>query len=635
MKYQILDKITSPSDIKDLGAEELKDLAKELRAKIIDVVSERGGHLAPNLGAVELTIALHRVFDTPKDKIVWDVGHQSYGHKLLTGRFSEFDTLRTYNGISGFPRRSENRHDAFGTGHASTSISAALGIAAARDMNKEDYSVIAVIGDGGLTGGVAYEGLDHAGELMKNLLVILNDNDMSISPNVGGISHYLNRIISSYYYNKTKEGLDKFIEKSIGQYLMRRLQKVEETIKALMVPGVFFEELGFRYFGPINGHDLRLVEDTLRSLKDLKGPLLLHVITEKGHGYEPAVKDPTSWHGAKPFDKMTGEPKTKVSVTMATPPPSYTQVFSKVICKMAEKNKNVAGITAAMAPGTGLSALAKKFPDQFFDVGIAEQHAVLLAAGMATEGIRPVVAIYSTFLQRAYDQVYHDVCIQNLPVILAIDRGGLVGDDGATHQGLYDTSYLRAFPNIVVSAAADERDLARLLWTGLAHNGPFAVRYPRANGEGVEWSEEEAPLPIGKGEILRKGSGIAILGYGYMVHRGMTVADLLEREGIHATVVNMRFAKPIDREMLVELAQNHQYFVSYEDNTLAGGFSSAVSEALHDLELPQPLLRLALPDEIIEHGQRSEMFREHGLLPEQVCSRILKFIHAKSEAVMA
>lgn len=630
----VLERINSPEDVKKLDRKELTLLAKEIRQRIIDVVSEKGGHLAPGLGAVELTIALHRVLDSPKDKIIWDVGHQCYGHKLLTGRKDRFDTLRQYHGVSGFPRRWESPHDHYGTGHASTSVSAALGMALARDLKGEDYKVVAVIGDGGLTGGVAYEGLDHAGDLKKDLLVILNDNDMSISPNVGGISHYLNRIISSYYYNKTKEGVDKFLEKSIGNSLMRRLLKVEETIKSLIVPGVFFEELGFRYFGPINGHDLDLLIETLNSLKDLKGPLLLHIITEKGHGYEPAVMDPASWHGAKPFDKVTGKPKTKAAGKPAAP--AYTQVFSDTICQMAAKNPRVVGITAAMASGTGLSALAEKFPRQFVDVGIAEQHAVLLAAGMACEGMRPVVAIYATFLQRAYDQIYHDVCIQNLPVIFAIDRGGVVGDDGATHQGLYDTAYLRAFPNIVVAAAADERELVRLLWTGLAHDGPFAVRYARANGEGVAWSpDEDHPLPIGKGEILRQGSEVAILGYGYMVYRALEAADLLAKAGIHPTVVNMRYAKPLDTELLRRLALEHTSLVAYEDHTIVGGFSSAVSEALHDLGLEHiPLLRLAVADQVVEQGTRDQIFEEFGLLPHQVAKRIQMFLQSHKPAML-
>ena len=629
----VLERINGPEDVKKLSREDLSILAKDIRQKIIDVVSEKGGHLAPGLGAVELTIALHRVLDSPKDKIVWDVGHQCYGHKLLTGRKDRFHTLRQYKGISGFPRRWESPHDHYGTGHASTSVSAAVGMAAARDLNGDDYKVVAIIGDGGLTGGVAYEGLDHAGELGKDMIVILNDNDMSISPNVGGISHYLNRIISSHYYNRTKEGVDKILEKSIGNHLMRRFQKVEESIKSLIVPGVFFEELGFRYFGPINGHDLDLLLETLNSLKGLKGPLLLHIITEKGHGYEPAVNDPASWHGAKPFDKVTGEPKAKKAPAKPTPPP-YTNVFGNVICKMVEKDPRVVGITAAMASGTGLSKLSKEHPENFFDVGIAEQHAVMLASGMACEGIRPVCAIYSTFLQRAFDQIYHDVCIQNLPVTFAIDRGGVIGDDGATHQGLYDIAYLRMLPNIVVSAASNEKELSQLMWTALAHNGPFAVRYPRANGEGVEWSTEEAPIPIGKGVVLEEGSDVAILAYGFTVHRALEAAEFLRKAGIQPTVVNMRFVKPLDKELIQSLASNHSHFVTYEDHTIVGGFSSAVSEAMHDMNLEQtPLLRIAVPDEVIEQGARSEIFEEHHLLPEQAAKRIEEFVHCSKPAM--
>ncbi len=630
----VLERIKGPEDLGSLDKAELETLAKEIRQKIIDVVSDTGGHLAPGLGAVELTIALHRVFDSPKDKIIWDVGHQCYGHKLLTGRYNQFHTLRQYEGISGFPRRSESPHDCFGVGHASTSVSAALSLAVARDLNGDDYRVAAIIGDGGLTGGLAYEGLDHAGGLKKDMLVILNDNDMSISPNVGAISRYLNRIISSYYYNKTKEGVDKILEKSMGNFLMRRLQKVEESIKSLIVPGVFFEELGFRYFGPINGHDLTSLEDTLSNIKELKGPILLHVITEKGHGYEPARNDPATWHGAKPFHKMTGEPK---AVKREKPaPPNYTNIFGEVICKMAEKNPKVVGITAAMTSGTGLTEFSKKYPDRFFDVGIAEQHAVMLACGLACEGIRPVAVIYSTFLQRAFDQVYHDACIQNLPVIFAIDRGGVIGDDGATHQGLYDTAFLRALPNIVVSAAADEKELSRLLWTALHHDGPFAVRYPRARGEGVEWSDEEAPLPIGQGEILQPGSECAILAYGYMVYRAMEAAEILEKQGIRPTVVNMRYAKPLDTEMIRRLSVDHHHFVTYEDHSICGGFSSAVSEAMHDMGLEHhPLLRLAVEDAVIEHGSRDQIFTEQGLMPDQVAARIRKFVQAHKPAIVA
>ncbi len=629
----VLETISKPQDLKKLSQAELDTLTKEIRQTVIDVVSEKGGHLAPGLGAVELTIALHRVFNSPVDKIIWDVGHQTYPHKLLTGRQERFHTLRQYKGISGFPRRWESEHDHFGTGHASTSVSAALGMAAARDLNGEDYKVIAVIGDGGLTGGVAYEGLDHAGHLKKDMLVILNDNDMSISPNVGGISHYLNRVISNYYYNKTMEGFDKFLEGNLGKLLVKRFQKVGESIKSLLVPGAFFEELGFRYFGPINGHDLHTLEETLKSLKDLKGPLLLHLVTEKGHGYEPAENDPASWHGAKPFDKITGEPLAKKPKPSAPTP--YTKVFSKVICKMAEKNPKVVGITAAMSSGTGLSALAQKYPKQFFDVGIAEQHAILLSAGLACEGVRPVAAIYSTFCQRAYDQIYHDVCVQNLPVIFALDRGGVVGDDGATHQGLYDIAYMRALPNMVVSAPADEKDMSALFWTALNHDGPFTIRYPRANGEGVEWSEEEEPIPIGKGKIMQEGSDVAILGYGYQVYRALEAAEIMKKSGLNPTIVNMRFAKPLDTELLQKLSKTHHYFVTYEDHTLCGGFGSAVSEAMHDLGITRiPLLRVAIPDEIIEQGSRTEVFEEHQLLPYQVAERIQKFVDSHHPAAV-
>ncbi|MGC9326502.1 MAG: 1-deoxy-D-xylulose-5-phosphate synthase, partial [Candidatus Hinthialibacter sp.] len=444
---------------------------------------------------------------------------------------------------------------------------------------------------------------------------------------------YLNRILCSYHYNRTKEGVDKFLEKSIGDLLMKRLQKVEESIKSLIVPGVFFEELGFRYFGPINGHDLDLLIETLKSLKDLKGPLLLHVVTEKGHGFLPAENDPTSWHGAKPFNKKTGEPKHIKSAEAHSAPP-YTNVFGDIICKMVEKNPRVVGITAAMSSGTGLSKLAKKFPENFFDVGIAEQHAVMLGASMACEGVRPVCAIYSTFLQRGFDQIYHDVCIQNLPVIFAIDRAGVIGDDGATHQGLYDIAYLRALPNIVVSAAANERELSQLFWTALQHDGPFAIRYPRASGEGVEWSPEEAPIPIGKGVVVEKGSDVAILAYGYMVHRALEAAELLRKEGIQPTVVNMRFAKPLDIELIQSLASHHSHMATYEDHSIVGGFGSAVSEALHDLGLGQiPLLRLAIPDQVIEQGERSQIFEEHHLLPHQAAKRIAQFVHSSKPAI--
>lgn len=633
----VLERINGPEDLKKIDSSELEPLAEEIRQLIIDVVSQKGGHFAPNLGAVELTIALHRVYDSPKDKLVWDVGHQSYPHKILTGRRDQFHTIRQFQGLSGFPRRYENPHDAFGVGHASTSISAALGMAAARDQKGGDNKVVAIIGDGGLTGGVAYEGLDHASQLNSDILVILNDNDMSIAPNVGGISHYLNRIISSYYYNKIQGDIDKVIEKSLGNAIRSRIKKVQESIKSLIVPGVFFEELGFRYFGPINGHDVHLLEETFQGIKKLHGPKLLHVITEKGHGYKYAASDPAMWHGAKPFDIDTGKPSAKKPSPSEKPtPPAYTKVFSDVICKMVDCDSRVVGITAAMPGGTGLSALQDHAPGKFYDVGIAEQHAVLLAAGMACEGIRPICAIYSTFLQRAYDQIYHDVCIQNLPVMFALDRSGCVGDDGATHQGLYDIAYLRAYPNMVVSAASNEKELSQLLWTGLNHEGPFSVRYPRENGQGVEWSAKEEPVPIGKGVVLQEGSDVAILAYGFMVNLAEQAAELLQTIGIHPTVVNMRFAKPIDVELLKELSLHHHHFVTYEDHTICGGFGAAVSEAMHDNGLENiPLLRLAIRDEIVEHAPRKIVFADHGLSPDLAAKRIEAFVHAKASAMIA
>lgn len=630
----LLDSIHNPDDVKKLDFADLEPLAKEIRQRIIDVVSEKGGHFATPLGVVELTIALHRVFDSPHDKIIWDVGHQVYAHKIITGRKDRFHTLRQYHGISGFPSRDESIHDHFATGHASTSVSAALGMAVARDINKEEYKVVAVIGDGGLTGGVAYEGLDHAGHLKKDLLVILNDNDMSISPPVGAISHSLNQVITSHYYNKTKEGFDRIMGKTIGNALMKRLQKVEESIKSLIVPGVFFEELGFRYFGPINGHDLKELTETLENIKGLSGPIFLHIVTEKGHGYELAVEDPSTWHGAKPFDKVTGCFKSKKDDKPQ--PPAYTTVFGKTVCKMVEKNPKVIGITAAMASGTGLNILAEKHPNHFYDVGIAEQHGVLFSAGLACERIRPVCAIYATFLQRGFDQIFHDVCVQRLPVIFAIDRAGVVGDDGAQFQGLYDIGYLRVLPNMIVSAPANEKELVQLLWTALDYKqGPFAIRYPRDVGTGIDWSLEEPILPIGKGEVIQEGSEVAILAYGCMVHPAMEAADMLRQQGVKPTVVNMRFAKPMDYDLIRELAANHHYFVTYEDHSIIGGFSSAVSEAMHDIGIDLPLLRLALPDEVIPHGSRAEIFEEHGLLPYQAAKRIHSFAHIKVHELAA
>jgi len=628
---KLLSMVNSPEDLKAVPQEQLPLLAKAIREFLIDSVSQTGGHLAPNLGVVELTLALHRVFDSPKDKFVWDVGAQAYPHKLLTGRRDRFHTLRKHGGLSGFPRRSESPHDHFGTGHSSTSISVALGMALARDVQQKDYHVTAIIGDGGMTGGVALEGLNHAGEAGTDLLVVLNDNAMAISPNIGAWSRYLNRIITGQPYNRLSEELERLLLRipNIGDWVKKGTVRIRELCKGLIVPGLLFEELGFRYFGPINGHDLYELLETFEKVKQLKGPLLVHVLTEKGHGYEPAESDPTTYHGLSAFDRSTGRIAKKTSTKRPC-----TSVFGEVVCEMAKEDPRVVAITAAMAAGTGLSMFAERFPDRFYDVAIAEQHAVDLAAGLAVQGARPVVAIYSTFLQRAFDQVYHDVCIQNLPVLFALDRAGVVGADGATHQGLYDIAYLRSLPNMVICAPADEQELSSMMWTGLEHDGPFAIRYPRETGPGAPWSLREASLPIGKGEVVREGRRVAILALGPMVRKAVEAADILSANGLEPTVVNMRFAKPIDVELLRMLAQTHTHFVTYEDHVLNGGFGSAVCETLQDEGLyGLPVLRLGLPDRVIEHGTRDEIFQDYGLLPDRAATRIEEFIHTASFAL--
>ena len=624
----LLERIQGPADLKELSREELSTLAEDLRTTIINTVSRCGGHLAPNLGVIELTIALHRIFDSPRDKIVWDVGAQAYPHKLLTGRLDRFNTIRQFKGLSGFPNVKENEHDHFGTGHSSTSIGIALGMAAARDVLGEDYKCIAVIGDGGMTGGVAFEGLNHAGHLGADVLVVLNDNAMSISPNLGGLHRHLNRVMSGQFYNYMRQETAKTIGKipGIGESVEKGLLRLEEFGKGLITPGILFEELGFRYFGPLDGHDQDLLLDTLDNIKKLKGPILMHVITEKGRGYKPAVSDPTSFHGAKPFDVETGAfKKGKAGVV-----PPFTNVFAKTACAMAEKDKRVVAVTAAMATGTGLSEFAERFPERFFDVAIAEQHAVELACGLAKQGVRPIAAIYSTFLQRAFDQLYHDACLHNLPIIFALDRGGVVGADGATHQGLYDLSYLRCLPNMTVSAAADGRDLVRLLWTGLEHDGPFAVRYPRDSCLMVPESYEDVPYRIGESTLLHSGEGVAILAVGAMVEHAMRAAESLSEHGIDPTIVNMRFVKPLDMQRLREIVETHTHIVTIEDNTVEGGFGSAVAQHMHDLGLtPLPQLLLGIPDQVVEHGSRDQIFEMLGLAPKQIASRIEQFVTSK------
>lgn len=620
----LLERIKDPTDLKELSREELDVLAEEMRTTIINTVSKSGGHLAPNLGVIELTIALHKVFESPKDKIVWDVGAQSYPHKLLTGRLDRFPTIRQFQGLSGFPNVKESEHDHFGTGHSSTSIGIALGMAAARDLKGEDHSCIAVIGDGGMTGGVAFEGLNHAGHLGKDLIVVLNDNAMSISPNLGGLHRHLNRIMSGQFYNYVRKETVSAAGKvpGLGETIEKGLLKLEELGKGLLTPGILFEEFGFRYFGPLDGHDLDLLLDTLDNVRQLKGPILMHVITEKGRGYKPAVADPTSFHGAKPFNIETGD----FNKGKSGPPP-FTNVFAKTACALAEKDERVVAITAAMAVGTGLTDFAEKFPERFFDVAIAEQHALELASGLAIQGRKPIVAIYSTFLKRAFDQVYHDVCIHNLPVLFALDRGGVVGADGATHQGLFDLAYMHLLPNMVSTAAADGEDLVRLLWTGLGHNGPFAVRYPRASCQKLPESYIGEPYRIGESTVVQEGESVAILAVGTMVEQARKTAEELNRCGIQPTIVNMRFIKPLDMDRLQEVVESHTHLVTMEDGTVEGGFGGAVAQHLNSLPHGgRPLLILGLPDQIIEHGSREQIFEKYGLAPKQLAERIERFV---------
>ncbi|MCX5891941.1 MAG: 1-deoxy-D-xylulose-5-phosphate synthase, partial [Deltaproteobacteria bacterium] len=553
-RRRLLDNINSPQELKKLSPELLPQLAQELREKIIATVSKTGGHLAPSLGTVELTIALHYVFDCPTDKIVWDVGHQAYAHKLLTGRRDRFETLRQFGGLSGFPKRNESPYDAFDTGHSSTSISAALGLAAARCLKKERKRVIAVIGDGAMTAGMAFEGLNNAGDLNKDLIVILNDNGMSIAPNVGAMSSFFSR----QFTRPTMVFLKKQVENllgslpAIGDDLLTFAKRSQDSLKAFFTPGMLFEALKFTYLGPVKGHRLDHLIETLQNVKNLKGPILVHVLTTKGKGYEPAESDPTGFHGLGRFDPDTGEAKKSVGEV-----PSYTQVFGDTLVSLAEENPKIVAITAAMPDGTGLVDFHQKFPERFFDVGICEQHAITFAAGLALGGMRPVTAIYSTFMQRAYDQVLHDVCLQNLPVVLALDRGGVVGEDGETHQGLFDLSFLRHLPNLTLMAPKDENELRDMLYTAVEHPGPIAVRYPRGKGVGVAFSSTLKKVPIGQAEVLREGEDLLILALGASVYPALAAAEQLEAHGFSATVVNARFVKPLDENLILTLAAKH------------------------------------------------------------------------------
>ncbi len=614
----LLARIDDPADLRRLSLPELHRLAEELRAFVLDTVSRTGGHLASNLGTVELTIALHRVFDTPNEPIVWDVGHQSYPHKILTGRREAMATLRQRGGLAGFPRRDESPYDAFGAGHSSTSISAALGMAIARRQRGEGGHCIAVIGDGAMTAGMAFEALEHAGSLDANLLVILNDNEMSISPNVGGLSKYLSRILTSRTYSMMREGSKKVLQYMPPMWELAR--RTEEHMKGMIVPGTLFEELGFNYYGPIDGHDLDTLIPILENLREMPGPRLLHVVTRKGKGYKLAESDPCGYHGVGRFDPEQGLGQGK---TASADSPTYTEVFGRWLCDQAKAEPRLVGITPAMREGSGLVEFSERFPDRYHDVGIAEQHAVTLAAGMACEGLRPVVAIYSTFLQRGYDQLIHDVALQNLPVLFAIDRAGLVGPDGPTHAGAFDLSYLRCIPNLLIMAPASEAECRRMLCTGLAHDGPAAVRYPRGRGPGILPDDALEPLPLGRGELLRKGRRVAILMFGSLLRACTTVADRLD-----ATLANMRFVKPLDTDLIDELAASHDLLVTVEDNAVAGGAGSGVAEYLAEHGRPHPpLLHLGLPDRFVEHGTREELLAECGLDDEGIERRIRRALN--------
>ena len=601
-QYPILQRIDSPEDLRLLEADKLNELTVELRQFILDSVSSTGGHLSSNLGTVELTIALHRIFNTPHDHIVWDVGHQSYPHKILTGRREDMTTLRMKDGLAGFPKRAESPYDDFGVGHSSTSISAALGMSIADRARGIKSESIAVIGDGAMTAGMAFEALNHAGGMDADVIVILNDNDMSISPNVGGMSNYLTRVLSSRFYSNVRESSKKVL-KHMPDPMWELAKRTEEHMKGMVVPGTLFEELGFHYYGPIDGHDLDLLLETLENLKQLKGPRLLHIVTRKGKGYERAEDDPCGYHGVGQFDLDNGLTKGKKPSS-----PTYTQVFGDWLCDMAEADNRLMGITPAMREGSGLVRFSQEYPDRYFDVAIAEQHAVTLAAGMACEKVKPVVAIYSTFLQRAYDQLIHDVALQNLPVLFAIDRAGLVGPDGPTHAGSFDISYLRCIPNMMVMAPADENECRQMLSTGFLHDGPAAVRYPRGKGPGTEVDPGLEPLPIGKAEKLLDGKDIAILMFGSLKDTCTEAAEALQ-----ASLINMRFVKPLDTDMIDEIAASHSLIVTVEDNAIAGGAGSAVSEYLALKEKAPKIMHLGLPDSYIDQGEREELLSKCGL----------------------
>ncbi len=625
----LLEKIDSPRDLKRLSIDELNELAGEIRRYLIEVLSKNGGHVAPNLGAVELTLALHYVFDSPIDRLVWDVGHQAYVHKIITGRREAFRTIRQYGGISGFLKRDESPHDIFGAGHAGTALSAAMGIAIARDMKGEDWKVVAIVGDGALTAGMALEALNQIGQLKKDMIIILNDNKMSIDENVGALSNYFARLVTSPIYDKFKEDVWELLGKLPSRYLSLRARevarKIKETLQHFAVPSILFEELGYRYVGPFDGHDIKLLIDNFNRVKNLKGPTIVHVLTVKGKGYEPAEKNPEYFHGLGPFDPETGKPLPKKDKR-----PRYTKVFGQTLLEYAKKDPKIVAITAAMPLGTGLNYIRDELPDQYIDVGIAEQHAVTLAGGLAVEGMKPFATIYSTFLQRAFDQIIHDIALQNLPVRFAIDRGGLVGEDGPTHHGVFDLSYLRMIPNMVVMAPRDAEQLRDMIRTAVEYNeGPIAFRYPRDKVPfEPDYSREPQLVPIGKGEVMKEGGDVLLLAIGAMVLPSLDAARALEQNGINMTVVDARFVKPLDEELILDLASSAKAIITVEENVVAGGFGAGVLELLARNRIRKPVLNIGLPDKFIEHGPRQKLLEIVGLTPEGIANSITEFLDA-------
>jgi 1-deoxy-D-xylulose-5-phosphate synthase len=633
-----ISELTHPNQLHGLSIRQLEEISRQIREKHLETVAKSGGHLGPGLGVVELTVALYSTLDLDHDKVLWDVGHQAYPHKMLTGRYHRFHTLRQKDGIAGYLKRSENKFDHFGAGHASTSISAGLGMALARDAKGEDFKVVSIIGDGALTGGMALEAINHAGHLPHtNLMVILNDNEMSISPNVGAISRYLNKVRLNPAVQNLADNLEEQFKHLpfFGDSLTPEMERVKEGMKRLAVPkvGAVIEELGFKYFGPIDGHNLEELIDTFKQAHKVHGPVFVHVATIKGKGYELAEKDQVGYHAQSPFNLATG----KAIPSSKPKPPGYSKVFAHTLTTLAENNPKIIGITAAMATGTGLDKFQAKLPKQYIDVGIAEQHAVTLAAGLACEGMRPVVAIYSTFLQRGYDQIIHDVCIQNLPVFFCLDRAGIVGADGPTHQGMYDIAYLRCIPNLVIMAPKDEAELQRMVVTGVEYTeGAIAMRYPRGNGQGVPLMEEgwEA-LPIGKAEILRSGDDVLILGYGSMVYPALQAAEILSEHGVEATVINARFVKPLDTELILPLAKRIGKVVTLEEGCLMGGFGSAVLEAFSDNNVLVPVKRLGVPDILVDHAEPNESFASLGLTTPQIADQVLEAFFSNSKTPVA